>query len=68
MNFLFRFLILYRIDYFLTLFYFLSFLSSAKMNDNADDNLPLQMKGDAWFGSVKSAVNLAQRGCMEYLM
>jgi len=34
----------------------------AKMNNNADDNLPLQMKGDAWFGSVKSAVNLAQRG------
>ena len=32
------------------------------MNDNADDTLPLQMKGDSWFGSVKSAVNLAQRG------
>ena len=32
------------------------------MNNNTDDDLPLVMKGNAWFGSVKSAANLAEKG------
>ena len=32
------------------------------MNDDVDDDCQLVMKGDAWFGSVKAAANLAQRG------
>ena len=32
------------------------------MHDTVDDNLDLVIKGDAWFGSVKTAANLAQRG------
>ena len=32
------------------------------MNDSGEDDLPLIMKGDVWFGSVKSAANLAERG------
>ena len=32
------------------------------MHDTGDDNLDLVIKGDAWFSSVKTAANLAQRG------
>ena len=35
---------------------------SKKRNDLVDDDNVLTMKGDAWFGSVKAAANLAQRG------
>ena len=32
------------------------------MNDLVDDGKALVMKGDAWFGSVKAAASLAERG------
>ena len=38
------------------------YIISKKMHDTVDDNLDLVIKGDAWFGSVKTAANLAQRG------
>ena len=32
------------------------------MNGNAEDDLPVVMKGDSWFGSVKAAAEIASRG------
>ena len=32
------------------------------MNNNAEDDLPLHMKGDSWFRSVKAVAQLAQQG------
>ena len=30
------------------------------MSVNADVDMPVVMKGDSWFGSVKAAVNIAK--------
>ena len=37
-------------------------LSCSQKMDEVDDDLPINMKGDAWFGSVKAAANLAEKG------
>ena len=44
------------------LLYYIRFIHSKRRENEVDDNHNLVMKGDAWFGSVNSAANLAQRG------
>ena len=43
-------------------------IHSKKINDNAEDDAPVLIKGDSWFGSVKAAAEIAERGmqcCMQ---
>ena len=38
------------------------YLFSKKIQDSADDELNMIVKGDAWFGSVRAAANMASTG------
>ena len=49
-------------SYYLFYIYLFTIILSKRQNDLVDDGHRLILKGDAWFGSVKAAANLAERG------